>query len=166
MKLNERLRIAWQVLTKGTCDELQEAEQEKKEAKKAKERMLRHAETFQDGIDMMGLKMRGFVGNPHGIEHVTLSYIDVPIFSRGSDPYSRIENDTYTLARIDVERTGIEAIERNAMLLERMKADAVMSLARELVKRGVLHISVDEYFDHYSHRLRVSVPFYTMYHNK
>ena len=39
MKLKERIRIAWQVLTKGTCDELQEAEREKKEAKKAKERM-------------------------------------------------------------------------------------------------------------------------------
>ena len=43
-----------------------------------------------------------------------------------------------------------------------------MSLARELVKRGVLHISVGEFsdFDNYSHRLRVSVPFYTIDHSK
>lgn len=35
MKLKERLRIAWQVLTKGTCDELKRAALAKEEAIKA-----------------------------------------------------------------------------------------------------------------------------------
>lgn len=162
MKLKERLRIAWQVLTKGTCRELDNAIERHELSEK---RMLHCAEQFQFAVKtIQPSRPRCFINVGNGyIDEIKLPHLEVPVVVSdiNTPTHARLEADIYRLEYIEARTGFMSSAERNADKIEWIKLEAAKSIAKTLIEKGIIHM--DEEFhhnDYYSKRFKFWVPMY------
>lgn len=126
MKLKERLRIAWQVLTKGTCDELKRAEQEKEKA-------VMVAETFEEFLRESDVECPAVLTSADGVHSIRLNEIQLNIIHPTERPFyasARPQKQwLYTLHNID-RKFAFDMAARNADMLGYFQQQAVKEVAK------------------------------------
>lgn len=156
MKLKERIRIAWQVLTKGTCDELERAALEKEEAIKA----AYNFEYFMRQVDVHPAILA--IGDVVGC--ITLADTELSLIHPNERPfYSSArprKNYIYTLRNVE-DKFAWEATLRNADELNYIKTQAAHELAHKLIREGLMKTEVLPY-DYDAKRIRCWVPYYKL----
>jgi len=161
MKLKERLRIAWQVLTKGTCDELERADLAQREAVKV-------AEIFEDFLRDADVEHRAVLTNGTVIQRINLTDTHFGLVHPAERPYyasSRCKPPTqylYTLHNVE-RKFAFGVISRNADILEHYRTQAVHEIARALIREGIIKIEVMTSPEDYNiKRVRCWVPYYRL----
>ena len=159
MKLKERLRIAWQVLTKGTCDELKRAEQEKEKA-------VRVAETFEEFLRESDVEYPAVLTSGDGAHSIRLNEIQLNIIHPTEIPYyasaSPQKQWLYTLHNME-GKFAFDMAARNADMLDYFQQQAVMEVAKALVRVGIIKTEVLSSPDEYNvKRVRYWVPYYRL----
>lgn len=161
MKLKERIRIAWQVLTKGTCDELERADLAQREAVKA-------AEIFEDFLRDADVEHRAVLTNGTVIQRINLLDTHFALVRPSERPYyasSRCKPPTqylYTLHNVE-RKFAWEVASRNADIVEYYRTQAVHEIARALIREGIIKTEVQTSPDDYNvKRIRCWVPYYRL----
>lgn len=161
MKLKERLRIAWQVLTKGTCDELERADLAQREAVKV-------AEIFEDFLRDADVEHRAVLTNGTVIQRINLLDTHFALVRPSERPYyasSRCKPPTlylYTLHNIEKE-FAFDVVSRNADILEYYRTQAMNEVARALIREGIIKTEVLTSPEDYNiKRVRCWVPYYRL----
>lgn len=161
MKLKERLRIAWQVLTNGTCDELERADLAQREAVKV-------AEIFEDFLRDADVEHRAVLTNGTVIQRINLTDTHFALVHPTERPYyvsSRCKPPTqylYTLHNVE-RKFAFSVISRNADILEHYRTQAMNEIARALIREGIIKIEVLTSPEDYNiKRVRCWVPYYRL----
>lgn len=159
MKLKERLRIAWQLLTKGTCDELKRAEQEKEKAIKA-------AYDFEYFMRMADVEHPAVLTSGTVVYRINLIDTELGLIHPNERPYYSPahprKNYIYTLR--NVERDFVwEVTAQIVEELDYFKMKAAQQLAHVLIDKGLVKMEVLSSPDEYNvKRVRYWVPYYRL----
>lgn len=149
------------MLTKGTCDELKRAEQEKEKA-------VRVAETFEDFLRDADVEHRAVLTNGTVIQRINLLDTHLALVRPSERPYyasSRCKPPTqylYTLHNVE-RKFAWEVASRNADIVEYYKTQTVHEIARALIREGIIKIEVLTSPEDYNiKRVRFWVPYYRL----
>ena len=159
MKLKERIRIALQVLFKGTCKELQEAEREKMEA-------VRMADVFEQSIRMMDEEKPLMLACGSVVGRIGLSDTDVRFIHPTERGYysSQIPGVSFLYSLQNIEdRFVYNAAKHNANELEYLLMEVARKIAKCLIRKGLLKMEVHPSdVDCNVKTLYFSVPYYRL----
>ena len=173
MKLKERLRIAWQVLTKGTCDELKRAVEEKRRY----ENGLRLYKIEEKELRKLYLDFREFLllfDRPNNmlcegddLREITIAdfrfedYRDLyPYVPRRFDKEDFDGRYRYTLYNAYEEIGSVQDVKNIMSTVELMKLDAAAKLSNMLIRDGILKMDiVSDSRDCNRNVIRFSIPY-------
>lgn len=174
MKLKERLRIAWQVLTKGTCDELEEACDEKNRYENAR----KICEIEKRDLHKLYLDFREFIllfDRPNNMlcigdglgEMVVADFrfkdyeFMYPYVPRKFDKKEFDGRYCYTLYNATEKVCTTQDIKNSMFVLDCIKTDAAAKLSKMLIRDGILKMDiVNDPCDPNINIIRFSIPFY------
>ena len=158
MKLKDRIRIALQVLFKGTCSELQESGMAKDKAERA-------AYTFEHAAMMVNDGIPSILCKGDVVQRVLLSDIDLRIkpSEHFRDKWEPQTLHIYSLAYIEDRHDLNNRMLYNADVLEYVKKAAAVKIAEALIRGGLLKMDVEDDIDGYpAKRLRFWLPYYQL----
>ena len=156
MKLKDRIRIALQVLFKGTCRELQEAERAKDKAGCA-------AYTFEHAAMMVNEGCPSILCRGAVVQRISLSDMDLRIkpSEHFSDKWEPQALYLCSLAHIEDRHVLNNRILYNADVLEYVKKNAAVKIAEALIREGLLKMDVQDDMDGYpAKKFRFWLPYY------